>query len=453
MASQPADLTTQITALGHFEAGRLAEAAGACQAILQRVPHDWLALRLLGGVREKEGDFDQAARCFAAALQAAPPGTGDTFNLLNELAGALLRKRDFEGALVCCRRALAQSPHDPGALHNCGHALVALNRHAEALEKFRQALMAMPDSAELRHNEAIAMLALGMWPQAWERLEARLKIPSLHVADGLPEYVPHWRGEFDIGGKTILLQAEQGLGDTLQYIRYLPWVTQRGARVVLRVQPVLGKLLANFPGADKVITFYDHVSDVDFQCPLMSLPMAFGTTVAKVPARVPYLSMSPEYLLLWQALLGIPRRKRIGIAWSGMQHAPHRSLPLAMLAPLLERPDLDFHALQHEIPAADRSWLAAHPMVVDHSPKLKEFADNAAVVALMDLVVTIDTSIAHLAGALGKPVWIMLPFSADCRWLLDRADTPWYPTARLFRQRQPGDWHGVVAEVVRALSG
>jgi len=128
-------------------------------------------------------------------------------------------------------------------------------------------------------------------------------------------------------------------------------------------------------------------------------------------------------------------------------------LPLAMLAPLLERPDLDFHALQHEIPAADRSWLAAHPMVVDHSPKLKEFADNAAVVALMDLVVTIDTSIAHLAGALGKPVWIMLPFSADCRWLLDRADTPWYPTARLFRQRQPGDWHGVVAEVVRALSG
>ena len=452
MASQPADLTMHVTALQHFEAGRLAEAAAICKTILQRVPHDWLALRMLGGVREKEGDFEQAAQYFTAALQAAPPETADTVNLLNELASVLLKKRDYEGAFNCYRLALAQDPRDPGTLSSCGHALAELNCHAETLDLFRLALAVAPGSAKLRHNEAIAMLALGMWPEGWERLEARLEIPSLHVADGFPVEVPHWRGQTDISGKTILLHAEQGLGDTLQYVRYVPLVAERGARIVLRVPPVLGKLLANFPGADKVITFFDHAENVDFQCPLMSLPFVFGTTVANVPARIPYLSVPLEYLLLWQALLGIRRRKRIGIAWSGTRHQPHRSLPLAQLAPLLQRPDLEFHALQHEIPQADRAWLDAHPVVVDHSADLKEFADNAAVVALMDMVVSIDTSLAHLAGALGKPLAIMLPFSADCRWLIGRSDTPWYPTARLFRQQRLDDWGGVVAEVAQVLS-
>jgi hypothetical protein len=198
------------------------------------------------------------------------------------------------------------------------------------------------------------------------------------------------------------------------------------------------------------------VPDVDLQCPLMSLPLAFGTTVATVPARVPYLTVPRESMVTWQALIG-PRQprqhRRIGIAWSSGPRPPLRSMPLITLAPLLTgRSDLEFHSLQKEMSDTDRAWLEAHDMVVDHSAQQKDFADAAALIAHMDLVISVDTSLAHLAGSLGKPVWFMLPFSADSRWLRERTDTPWYPTARLFRQKQPGHWDGVVADVVEKLS-
>jgi hypothetical protein len=281
-----------------------------------------------------------------------------------------------------------------------------------------------------------------------------LSVSQIGEAEQLPPDVPHWRGATEVAGRTILLQAEQGLGDTIQFVRYAPMVTALGARVVLRVQPGLRKILAWLPEVAAVLTFFDPVPAVDLQCPLMSLPLAFHTTLHTVPARVPYLHAAPEYLLLWEALLGQRRRRRIGVAWHGRQNRPSRSMPLARLEPLLRLPDLEFHTLQRDMPEEDRAWLAGYRTVADHTAELdKDFADTAAVISLMDLVITIDTSIAHLAGALGKPVWIMLPFSADCRWLLERSDSPWYPTARLFRQRRPGDWGGVVAEVVRVLSG
>jgi hypothetical protein len=202
-----------------------------------------------------------------------------------------------------------------------------------------------------------------------------------------------------------------------------------------------------------VLTYFDAVPALDVQCPIMSLPLVFRTTPTDVPAHIPYIAVPPEYALLWQTLLGQRRHARIGVAWSGRQHRPQRSMPLGALAPLLLfRPDLEFHSLQKAMPDADRQWLAVHDVMVDHSAEQRNFTDAAALVAAMDLVLSVDTSLAHLAGALGKPVWIMLPFSADWRWLVGRNDTPWYPTARLFRQRQPGDWDGVVAEVARTLS-
>ncbi len=452
MESRLADPTMHVVALRHFEADRLAAAAAACEVILDKAPRDWLALRLLGHIRNKEHAFDQAARLFAAALQASPPNALDMISMLNGLGEALRGLGDFVGTLDCYRCALLHDPRDAITLQNHGSTLLALNRHAEALEQYRLALTVTPDSADLQLNEAIAMLALGIWPQGWERLEARLSIPRLMQVDRFPDDVPHWRGDSDIAGKSILLQAEQGLGDTIQFIRYVPLVAARGARVFLRVQPLLGKLLTGLAGTATVMTSYDVVPAVDAQCPIMSLPRAFGTTLATVPAAVPYLRPSLDYLMLWKTLLGPRRRKRIGVAWSGRQHLPLRSLPLASLTPVLTRPDLEFHALQKEVPAADRGWLEANCLVVDHSPVLKDFADTAALVSQMDLVLSIDTSVAHLAGALGIPVWIMLPFSADWRWLIDRTDTVWYPTARLFRQKLPGDWDGVVAEVAQALS-
>jgi hypothetical protein len=332
-----------------------------------------------------------------------------------------------------------------------GTALAGLNRHAEALDQYREAYAVMPDSLELQYNEAMALVATGAWPEGWERLEVRFAIADMSPLPQAVDKMARWVGESPIDGKTILLQAEQGLGDTLQFVRYVPLVAERGARVVLRVQPALGKLMAGMPGAERVITSYDNVTDVDMVCPLMSLPHAFATRVATVPATVPYLRAPMRYLQLWQALLGLRSRPRVGLAWWGRQHLPLRSMPLATLAPLLQRTDLEFHALQQEIPDRDRAWLAGNPGLMDHSAELKDFADTAALISQMDLVITIDTSVAHLAGALARPVWIMLPFSADARWLLDRNDTPWYPTARLFRQRRQMDWDGVVAEVVQAL--
>jgi tetratricopeptide (TPR) repeat protein len=358
----------------------------------------------------------------------------------------------YDEAIVPLMDALAIDPGDGNARTTLGTALLGMNRPAEALQQFRAARAALPDSQELLYNEAIVLLTMGEWQEGWERFEVRFSIPRLSPLPQLADRFPRWRGEGEIAGKTILLQAEQGLGDTLQFVRYTPLVADLGATVVLRIQPQLHRLMADMPGAATIITSYDEVPDVDLMCPLMGLPRAFGTRVDSIPAHVPYLRAPWDYELVWHALLGQRTRPRIGIAWSGKQHLPYRSMPLAALEPLLRRPDLEFHSLQQEVLEPDRDWQNANPLVIDHSAQLKNFADTAALIAQMDLVVTIDTAVAHLAGAMAHPTWIMLPFCADFRWLIGRADTPWYPTARLFRQKRNGVWTDVVAEVARALA-
>ena len=446
-----ADPAKLHAALQQFEVGRLQEAEAICEAILAGAPDDFWTLRLLGELHSKRGCSVRALHFLTRALAADEPGDTATVAELSKLAIALVDERQFAAAVECLRLVLARRPDDAVALHNHAYALVGLNRHAEALPVYRAARKLNPDSPHLKVNEGIALLGAGEWQAGWAQYEARLDMPHLFEPDAFAERFPRWRGDTDIAGKTILLQAEQGLGDSLQFVRYVPLVAALGARVVLRVQPPLAKILRGVPGADRVVTFADEPDGIDLQCRLMSLPAIFGTTPATVPASVPYLDVPREYLMLWRALLGPVRRKRIGIAWSGAQQIPGRSIPLEILAPLLRHADYEFHALQAEFPEADAAWLAANPMVVDHSERWLDFADAAALAASLDLVITIDTAMAHLAGALGLPTWIMLPFHADFRWLLDRADTPWYPTARLFRQQRPGDWEGVVAEVVAGL--
>ena len=443
MESRLADPTMHITALRHFEAGRLAEAAAACVAILNGVPRDWLALRMLGHIRKSERAFEQAAQLLAAALQAAPSDTDDTVSMLNDLAEALLGKQDYAGALDCCRRALARDPRDAMTLRNHGNALAALNRQTEALEQYRLARMVTPDSAGLRLNEGIAMLTLGMWPEGWERLEARLSIPPPEGVGPFPDNIPHWRGQPDIAGKSILLHAEQGLGDTLQFIRYAPLVAARGARVVLRVQPTLAPLFARLPIADAVFTFFDALPDVDLQCPVVSLPLAFRTTLSNLPAQVPYLGAPPEYLMLWQALLGLRRRKRIGIAWFGRQNMPYRSLPLHTLAPLLlGRQDVEFHSLQKEMPggrpalARDARRCGGPHRGPEEFPRHRRACgtDGHGAVDRHG-----DGASRRRAGQAGLDHAAVQRRLALAAWA---QDSPWYPTARLFRQKQPGDWNG-----------
>jgi tetratricopeptide (TPR) repeat protein len=392
-------------------------------------------------------EYEDACEHFQRALRLRPDDT----SVLYGLGCSLLAQFRHKDAVPYLERAAELRPEHNDTRAALGNALLGANRNAEALLHYRTAEESNKDAAGLQLNQALALLGNGAWSEGWQRFEARFSaVPEALPGLDLPKDAVFWRGE-DIAGRTILLQAEQGFGDTILCVRYAPLVAERGAKVVLRVQYQLAKLVAEMRGIDTLLTNIDPTPAIGLVCPLMSLPLAFGTEIATVPGNVPYLKTPSAYRLLWQTLLGVRRRPRIGVAWRGQQHLPHRSMPLAKLAPLLQCASYEFHGLQKEMTEADREWLAANPLLIDHSAELQDFADTAAIAEEMDLVISIDTSVAHLAGALARPLWIMLPFSGDFRWLLDRGDSPWYPTARLFRQERPGDWDQVVADVVRAL--
>jgi tetratricopeptide (TPR) repeat protein len=429
------------------------EAAECHRRTLAISPNDADALIGLGNALRKgkqpgvaEPSLQEACDHYLHALRSRPDDASAQIGMGNALLG-LFRHAE---AVPYLERALAQHPEDNDTRIALGNALLGANRDVEALAQYREAEKHTTDTAALRLNQALALLTIGGWSEGWELLDARFSVPQVFPGLELPRDVRFWRGE-DIAGKTILLQGEQGLGDTIHMVRYAPLVAARGAKVVLRVQPGLGKLLGGMRGVDTVLTGFDAAPEVDAVCPLMSLPRAFKTDLATLPAKVPYLTAPEPYRLLWRTLLGERKRPRVGLAWRGQQHLPHRSMPLAQLAPLLQRADCEFHGLQKEMTDADRAWLAAHPLLIDHSDELSDFADTAAIAEAMDVVISIDTSVAHLAGALARPLWVMLPFAADFRWLLDRTDSPWYPTARLFRQARAGDWNSVVLAVTEAL--
>jgi hypothetical protein len=264
---------------------------------------------------------------------------------------------------------------------------------------------------------------------------------------------PLWRGDYPLNRKTVLLHAEQGLGDTIQFARYVPQLAATGANVILEVQPELTALLSRLEGAKTVIAHGAPAPVYDVHCPLGSMPLALKTEPSNIPAPIPYLSADNCRLAKWTARLGALARPRIAIAWSG--NASHlndrnRSMPFAKLAPLLSSP-ARFISIQRELRAEDEAALAAEQRVTHVGGELDDFDDTAAVVALCDLVIAVDTAVVHLAGAMGRAVWVMLPFAPDWRWTLDGDSTPWYPTARLFRQTSLGDWDGVIGNVSGAL--
>lgn len=392
------------------------------------------ALYKLGRLAEAETAYRQAiAR--DSALTEAHGGLVHVLHLLN---------RDDE-ALTLAEASLPDAK-DPAHAHRIlGTALVALNRHAEAIEHFRAAQRVNPDDATARNHEGMALLSLGRFREGWERYDARRSAGSVHTTyRDLRQ--PLWQGDADIDGQTILLHAEQGLGDTIQFLRYVPLVSGRGARVWLEVPRVLRRLAASIEGVAGVIVSGDPLPECPFQCPMLTLPMAFGTDANSVPAKVPYIQADRQSFAAWRHRLGPPERRRIGIAWSGNPSHPEnrlRSIPLATLHDLLRREDCEFHVVQTGHNEAGR--------MRDHSAALSDFADTAALMTLMDLVISVDSAPAHLAGALGRPTWLLLQFSADWRWLCDRADSPWYPTMRLFRQPHPGDWDSVIVEVNSAI--
>jgi len=348
---------------------------------------------------------------------------------------------------------MASRPGNPETHNNLGQALEAAGRVDEAIAEYRQAHALRPDFAAARFNEALALLRQGDFAAGWRLYEWRFRaVGRRTLVRTFPE--PLWLGATPLAGKTLFVHYEQGFGDTLQMLRYLPLLAARGARVLVEVPPALADIAATLRGSPAVVVEGAPVPAFDLQCPLMSLPLACGTTLASIPADVPYLFAPEPDRKAWQDRLGTRTHRRIGLAWSGSAGNTaamrQRSLPLEHLLAWLPA-GAEFHSVQKDYRDGDPERLAADGRIRDHAASLRNFASTAGLIDQLDLVITVDTAVAHLAGALGKPVWVLLPFVADYRWLLDRGDSPWYPTMRLFRQPAFGDWASVLAAVAVEL--
>ncbi len=374
----------------------------------------------------------------------------NTMDLRRKRARLLIDLDRLEEALE--ELSSLQGEDEAQVLAERGHVLFALAREEEALRCHAQALALKPDAARTRFSASLHRLATGDLPAAWRDHEARWQVPDFPSANrDFPQ--PLWLGEEDIAGRRVLLHAEQGLGDTLQFCRYAGMVAARGAEVLLEVQPPLVGLLRSLAGPAAVLPHGEKLPPFDLHCPLLSLPLAFETSLATIPGAVPYLAASAARRQEWARRLGPAEGQRIGLVWAGNSlhgNDARRSMPLAAAAPLLAL-GAEVIGLQHELPERDRATLAAMPALRMLGPQCRDFDDTAALVSLLDVVVTVDTSVAHLAGALGRPVCILLAQPSDWRWLLRREDSPWYPTARLFRQQRRGDWAGVMARLVEHL--
>jgi len=390
--------------------------------------------------------FDEALNDYERALSLSPDNAEA---LLNQ--GVTLHEIGrYEEALASYDGALMQRPDDAEALTNRGASLHSLRRFDEALTSYRRALTLEPDYGQAHFNESLCRLVQGDFG-GFGKYEWRWETDQLR--DGKQNFTqPLWTGAIDLAGKTILLHAEQGFGDTIQFCRYAPLVAQRAARVILEVPEPLRELIGSLPGGVQIVSRDGTLPDFDVHCPLLSLPYMLGIELSTIPSQVPYLHAPPQAAALWNDRLGATKRPRIGIAWSGnraYKNDRNRSIALKALLPILGC-DATYVSVQRDIEPADADFL--RDRAIPHfGDELKNFADTAALISNVDLVISVDTGVAHLAGALAKPVWILLPFVPDWRWMLDRGDSPWYPTVRLFRQDESRAWDSVIARADAAL--
>ncbi len=365
------------------------------------------------------------------------------------LGGALLAKFEFADAIPIFQKAISLNPNWTEAHNNLGLALRNQARYEEAATAFRRALHLRPDYASAHWNLSWTLLALGDYSAGWAEYEWRTKCPAVMTPRHFAQ--PQWNGE-QLAGKTILLHAEQGFGDMLQMIRYAAIVAGCGGKVIVECQPELAALFKSVGGVEAVVVQGAPLPPFDVQCPLMSLPFAFGTTLQTIPATVPYLAAPADRIAAWRQRIGDgDGRLRVGLVWAGrptQQYDRRRSSRLDHFAPLAQVKSARFFSLQKGPAAGEAAAPPPGMDLVDFSADLHDFAETAALIANLDLVIGVETSVTHLAGAMGKPVWAVLAHVADWRYMMDGTECPWYPTMRLFRQTEPGDWD----EILRKLS-
>ena len=427
------------------EQGRLDEAVACFRDALDRSPDFVEAHYNLGVALAERGRPDEAAVCYRRTLELRP-GFAEAHNNL----GNLLRGQGrLDEAIACFRRTLDLRPDLPGGHISLGNALKEQGRLDEAVACYRRALDLQPDFAEGHYYLAMSLLARGEMAAGWEEFEWRWKTPAMiHARRNFAQ--PQWRGE-PAPGRTLLIHPEGGFGDTLQFCRYARLAAERGLRVILEVPTPLVRLLQTLAEVDRVVAKGEDLPAFDLHCPMLSLPLALKTTLETIPGTTPYLRADPLQVASWQARMAAMENKgfRVGLVWAGnprYEYNRNRSLAPDVLAPLFGVPGTHFVSLQKDGPAAP-----AHLPLTDVMEEIKDFADTAALIANLDLVMSVDTAVVHLAAALGKPVWLLDRFDPDWRWLTGRRDSPWYPTLRIYRQQQPGDWVSVIADIARDL--
>ena len=466
LPDNPAVLGNRGIALA--ELGRHREAFACIDQVARLRPDDPNTLVNRGSMLVQLGRGLEALNDYAQAIALRPDHAATFINRGN----LLMDLRRPAEALADYDRALALRPDHPSTLTDRGSALLALDRPAEALAAYDAALCLDTGNPHTLDHRANALQVLGRLDDALAGhvQAARLapNVPAMRVHLGLCRLLtgdfkngwrdyesrrplPHLPWPESVAGKTVLLQAEQGLGDTIMFCRYAPLVKALGATVLLRVPRPLVRLMATLPGVDRVLGTDEPIPNHDCACPLMSLPLVFGTDLRSIPSDTPYLAADPALAAVWSGRLPSGGRRRVGLVWSGNPDHPNdrnRSIPLARFARLVDG-DADFVGLQTDVRLSDEPALRDILMPEADS---RDFADTAALIGLMDAVVTVDTSVAHLAGAMGKAVFVLVPNNPDWRWMLGRSDSPWYPTARLFRQPKPDDWDSVLDRVAEALS-
>lgn len=514
--SRPDGQARLLEAFRRHQAGDLQAAAQGYERILKTQPRNDNVLNLLGAIHHKTGKHTRALALIrkaiaindrepfyynnlgatllalgqvdeaAASLRRAHALDPENAEALNNLGNALVRLKKPEEAETCYRQALALRPGYAVAHNNLGSALRVLGRPEEACASYRSALEAKPRYASalsnlgrVRHemgyydealdlydralaidpaaadahaNRAIVLLQMGRFEEGWDEYEWRWRTSGFATLRR-DFRQPPWDGG-DLGGRTILLHAEQGLGSAIQFVRYASMVAACGGRVVLECKKPLFRLFSSLrTGSDAPVSHLvikgEKIPTFDVHAPLMSLPRLLKTRLDTIPAPIPYLSADDTIVEKWRDRLARRGRRKIGLVWAGNpQHENdrNRSMPASALIPLVQRDGDSFFSLQVGPQAAELAALPAGA-VVDLAPDLDDFADTAALIANLDLVIAVDTAVAHLAGAMGRPVWLLVPHVAEWRWLRNREDTPWYPIMTLFRQTAPGDWDGVIRRV------
>lgn len=425
------------------ELGRHEDALASFDKTLSLNPNFAEAYGSRGSVFNSLGRFDEALASFDQAIVC----NAKYANAHNN-RGAVLHKifKRHDEALVSLNKAIALKPRFAEAHYNRALLLSAMGKFDAALASYDRAIQINASYVDANYNKALLLLLLGQYEKGWPLYEWRWKTEQFKY-DFRAFKQPLWLGDQALTGKTILLHAEQGFGDLIQIVRYLPMVTALGAKVVLEAPATLMTLLRTLKAEFTLLAKGDGFPSFDLHCPIMSLPLAFRSTVDTIPAAIPYLSAEPDKQLQVQKRRGERVRPRVGLAWSGNPkhlNDRNRSMPLNALKPLLDL-DFEYHSLHQQLTQEDELLLDEWGRIQFHGAELMDYSDTAALIAELDLVITVDTSVAHLAGALGKKVWILLPYAPDFRWLMGRDDSPWYATARLFRQGQLGDWDGVIA--------